>query len=330
MTVHDQLRSLLLSVRRRWRAEVVLRAVGRGAACAALPVLLGAGIAAWLAPGDAALMVLSFTVCLAALAAVVVAAWRLGHTPGDRQLARFVEERAALRRDVVPFDDVVVSAVDALPPLESEPFRSLVVEAAVRRLRTIGADGIVTTRALRRAGAEAVAGGAALAVASALAWPMLARATEAAWITVFPQSIQVEVLPGDTRVPAGQPLTIRASVRARRQAAHALHAAVDRRGGQGSAHRRDDARRRRVSLLVRLDRSIVSIPGDRGLAALERLHRHRAGAVPGWRASICATSIRRSPTSRPGKSVMPVTSTRPRARGCACASTPISRSLPGR
>ena len=51
-------------------------------------------------------------------------------------------------------------------------------------------------------------------MATALAWPMLARATEAVWITVFPQSIQVEVLPGDVRMPAGRPLTIRASVRA--------------------------------------------------------------------------------------------------------------------
>jgi Domain of unknown function (DUF4175) len=215
VTVHDQLRSLLLRVRRRWRAEAVLRAVGRGAACAAVPVLLGAGVVALRPPGDVALLALSFTVCLAALAAMVVAAWRLFHRPGDRQLARFVEERAALLGDVVPFDDVVVSAVDALTPLDSEPFRDLVVEAAVRRLDAVGAEGIVTTRALRRSGAEALAGIAALAVAAALAWPMLARATEAAWITVFPQSIQVEVLPGDARVPAGQPLTIRASVRAR-------------------------------------------------------------------------------------------------------------------
>ena len=43
---------------------------------------------------------------------------------------------------------------------------------------------------------------------------MLARASEAAWIALVPQSIQVEVLPGDTRVAAGKPLTIRASVRA--------------------------------------------------------------------------------------------------------------------
>ena len=51
MTVHDQLRSLLSSVRRRWRAEVSLRAVGRGSALAAGPLLAGAGLAALFAPG---------------------------------------------------------------------------------------------------------------------------------------------------------------------------------------------------------------------------------------------------------------------------------------
>ena len=37
---------------------------------------------------------------LGVLAAVVVTAWRLGRTPGDQQVARFVEERAAARGDV--------------------------------------------------------------------------------------------------------------------------------------------------------------------------------------------------------------------------------------
>src|SRR4029453_3975078 len=46
-----------------------------------------------------------------------------------------------------------------------------------------------------------------------LAWPMLAQVAENVWIAVFPESINVEVLPGDTRVPAGKPLTIRASGR---------------------------------------------------------------------------------------------------------------------
>ena len=238
MTVHDQLRSLLLSVRRRWRAEVVAargRPGGRVRRRAAAPrrrcgCLAGArrcgadGAERHDLPGRA-------DHCSRT-------AWRLGRTPGDghlarfvpddRQVARFIEERAARRGDVVPFDDVVVSAVEALSRLEPEPFRGLVVESAVRRLEAIGAGGIVTTRALRRAGAEALAGVAALAVATALAWPMLARASETAWIAVFPESLQVEVLPGDTRVPTGQPLTIRASVRAGGTAAHAFHAPIDR------------------------------------------------------------------------------------------------------
>ena len=45
---------------------------------------------------------------------------------------------------------------------------------------------------------------------------MLGVSIALAWPSLFPQSIQVDVLPGDTRVPAGQPLTIRASVRAGR------------------------------------------------------------------------------------------------------------------
>ncbi len=221
MTVHDQLRSLLSSVRRRWRAEVSLRAVGRGAALAAGPLLAGAGLAAMFAPGDRALMALAMTIGLLALAAVAASAWRVGGRPDDPRVARFVEERAAARGDVPPLDDVVVSAASAVQPagggqaiVESTPFLDLVVESAVRRVEAIGAAGIVTPQALRRAGAEALAGVAMLAVAAALAWPMLARASEAAWIALVPQSIQVEVLPGDTRVAAGKPLTIRASVRA--------------------------------------------------------------------------------------------------------------------
>jgi hypothetical protein len=205
---------LLLSIRRRWRAEVVLRAVGRGALLAAAPVLAGVGLAAWLAPDDGALTVLACAMALAVVAAVVMSAWSLGRTPGDRQIARFVEERAATHAEAAPFDDVLVSAVDAAGSPERVGFRGLVLESAVRRLQAIGVAGIVSTRALRRAGAEAVVGAAVFAVSLALAWPMLARASEAAWIVLFPQSIHVQVLPGDVRVPAGQRLTIRASVRA--------------------------------------------------------------------------------------------------------------------
>ena len=266
VTVHDQLRSLLSSVRRRWRAEVSLRAVGRGAALAAGPLLAGAGLAAMFAPGDRALMALAMTIGLLALAAVAASAWRVGGRPDDPRVARFVEERAAARGDVPPLDDVVVSAASAVQPagggqatVESTPFLDLVVESAVRRVEAIGAAGIVTPQALRRAGAEALAGVAMLAVAAALAWPMLARASEAAWIALVPQSIQVEVLPGDTRVAAGKPLTIRASVRAGGRlltrftpvlTVEALSAESCPQPGR-RPDRCDDARRRGFSVLAR-------------------------------------------------------------------------------
>ena len=141
MTPHDHLRSLLLTVRRRWRAEAVLRAVGRGSALAAIPVLVGVGGAAWLAPGDGPLTVLALTIRVASLGAVVVPAWRLGRTPGDGQVARFVEERVAQRGDVPPLDDVLVSAVDALAPRDDQPFRGIDAYTVPFTFVDLGADG---------------------------------------------------------------------------------------------------------------------------------------------------------------------------------------------
>ena len=118
-------------------------------------------------------------------------------------------------------------AGDGQAAVEPTPFLDLVVESAVRRLEAIGAAGIVTPQALRRAGAEALAGAAMLAVAMALAWPMLARASEAAWIALVPQSIQVEVLPGDARVQAGEAADDPRLGASGRDAADALHARPD-------------------------------------------------------------------------------------------------------
>jgi hypothetical protein len=214
VTFHDPLRPLLLSVRRRWRAEVVLRAIGRSTALAAAPILAAAGIVMWLAPDDGALTLLAVAACLAGLTAMIVSAWQSRGRPSDRQIARFIEERVATRADVQPLDDVLVSAVDAGASGETGDFRRLVMESAVRRLEAVSAASIVTTRALGRAALSAAAGVIVIAASVAVAWPMLTRASETAWITIFPQSILVEVLPGDVRVPVGQPLTIRASVRA--------------------------------------------------------------------------------------------------------------------
>jgi hypothetical protein len=215
------LRSLLSAVRRRWRAEVILRAAGRAAAAAAALLLAALVAAGLLKPGDGALALLVSTLFLAAVAAAAAIAWRLPRAPRDPQVARFIEERVAARGDLAPLNDALVSAVPdtadddaasaaALP--STATFRALVVEDALRRLTGIGPQDIVTPAAMRRATSEAVAGGVALALAAVLAWPVLARASETLWVALFPRSVQVAVFPGDTRLPAGQPLTIRASV----------------------------------------------------------------------------------------------------------------------
>jgi hypothetical protein len=212
------LRSLLSAVRRRWRAEVILRAGGRAAAAAAALLVAALVAAGLLRPGDGALALLVSALFLAAVAAAAAIAWRLPRAPRDRQVARFIEEQVAARGDLVPLNDVLVSAVrdDAAPAaaLPSTPtFHALVVEDALRRLTGIGPQDIVTPAAMRRAISQAVAGAVALALAAVLAWPVLARASETLWVALFPRSIQLAVFPGDTRLPAGQPLTIRASVR---------------------------------------------------------------------------------------------------------------------
>ena len=178
VTVHDQLRSLLLSVRRRWRAEVVLRAVGRGAVLAAAPVLAGVGLAAWLAPGDGALTVLASTMGLAVLAALVMTAWRLGRDapqPSDRALRR----RA--RRDAHRCCPVRRRAGERRGRPGTAGVRRIFAASSSSRpsgaCEAIGAAGIVTARSAATCGGGGGGWDAVLAVSVALAWPMLARAS---------------------------------------------------------------------------------------------------------------------------------------------------------
>jgi hypothetical protein len=215
MRSRDDLRLLLASVRRRWRGQVSLRAAGRAAAIAAAPLFAAAVVARLLPLGDGALILLVLFAVLAALAGAAVIARAIPAHPSDRQIARFIEERVASDAELEPLDDVLVSAVETLDG--GEPFHAVIAEAARRRILPIDPSKVVPSRAMRRAAFEAIGGVAVLAVAVALAWPAIGRAAESAWIAVFPDSIQVEVLPGDTRVVAGKPLRLRASVRAGRQ-----------------------------------------------------------------------------------------------------------------
>jgi hypothetical protein len=225
MQPRARLQSLLDTVRRRWRAHAALGVLGRSAAAAAIPVLALAVLTAVLPLGDGVLLVALALAALIATAANVAArsgARDLIRRISDRQLARYVEERTArlyadvnAPEQVVRFDDELVSAVGEADEESETGFRALVVDAAARKLAGIGPRGIIASSDLRRAAFEASAGMALLAASIFVARPAIARAIDAAWLTLVPGALHVEVLPGDVRVPAGKPLTLTAVVRSR-------------------------------------------------------------------------------------------------------------------
>ena len=143
-------------------------------------------------------------------------------------------------------------------------------------------------------------GGAVLAVASwslAACWPRARDGVDRALPAIGSRRGRCRA---NVRVPAGQPLTIRASVRGAAAIADALHAALDRRRRTASARTvamTPDGGGFRVR--VRVGRPDVPLPRDRRLRALGGLHRHGARSRRASSGSICATSIRRSPSLPP-------------------------------
>ena len=224
----ERLQSLLDTVRRRWRAHAALRVLGRAAAAAAVPIAALVPLTALLPLGDGVLLAAFAVVALAALAMAAVAAVRSGGRDltrrlSDRQIARFVEE-CTLRLHANgtapdaarPFDDELVSAVAEGEATDgASGFGGLVVDAATRKLDALGPRRVVATRDMRRAAFEALAGASLLVAAIVAAGPAIGRAVDAAWVTLVPGVLQVEVVPGNVRVAVGKPLTVAAVVRAR-------------------------------------------------------------------------------------------------------------------
>ena len=213
MDERDQLRAFLAAVRRRWFAQESLYAVSRAAAAASVFGLAALGIYWLVQPQGLALVLLPAAALVLALASAAAMVWRMQLRPDERQVARFVEERADAMPDGVAFEDALVTAVDGRTA--SDPaFGPLLVASAVQRLRGLSPATIVPSARLQRGAFEATAGLWALTVVLTLAVGPLGRAVETAWLMFFPNAIQVEVLPGDARVVAGEPVQIRVIVRA--------------------------------------------------------------------------------------------------------------------
>ncbi len=130
--------------------------------------------------------------------------------------------------------------------------------------------------------------------------------------------------------PLGQPLTIRASVRAGSRFLTRFTPRLTVEAGPRARTVAMTPDGEGFQFVVRIDRPNVPVSRHGRLEALGGLHRDRARRRTGRRGSICATSIRPSPTCRRVRNATAATSTRRRARRFTCASTPTSRSHPAR
>jgi hypothetical protein len=213
-----ELRHLLGRVRRRWFRLTALRTVARATAAAAIPIVAALAIDAALRPQGWSLILLGIAAVVATLTAAGAVVLRMQRRPDDRLVARYIEERTSAIPGTRPLDDELVSAVDLVEGRStsgSAGFTALILAAAVRDLNTIDPAAVIAPAALKRAGVDALAGTVALIVVLSLGGPSLRRVADTAWMAAFPDTIRVEVLPGDVRVLAGQPLRIRTTIRGR-------------------------------------------------------------------------------------------------------------------
>ena len=201
-----ELQAFLAGVRRRWTMTAALRAAGSAAAGGGAIVLTAVIVdRVWL-PSDLPLVVLALTALVAAVVHVAWALWPLRRLPTARQVARFVEER------VPELEDRLASAAELGDrPAESGLYALMLADAA-EQVQRIALDRVVARARLRRAIGYGAVSGVALAVVLGLAAEPARRAVGAAWLYAFPNTIRIEVLPGDARIIAGQPLRVHARI----------------------------------------------------------------------------------------------------------------------
>src|SRR5688572_24565463 len=199
----SELKTILADVRRRWSRRALLRAWTLGATTAAAMLLVGL-LAVWLVAREGFPLVLAVVSASAiALVSLIVALLQVRQTPTDKQIARFIEERAG------GLDDVLVTAVDQ--PARG-PVGDLLLHDAIRATRSVDLDRIISRQTLMRAAAGAALGSVALLVTMVLFAPSANRAGHVVGSYLFPKSYAIEVTPGSTKIRAGLPLEIVARI----------------------------------------------------------------------------------------------------------------------
>lgn len=207
MQHHEAIRQLIRRVRARWRMLRLFNAAIRGALGVSL--VLALAIVTTKIVGQAPLLFGAVGVAAVLLAAAVLlwSAAPLRHVPSEKQVARFIEERAE------SLDDRLASAVHVAASPTSETFQELaepMLADAAARARAVDINTVVPSRALTWRGLQAGAAIVLLLILAFAARGIARQSVDALMLTAFPSRVRLEVSPGDARVEAGTPLAIRA------------------------------------------------------------------------------------------------------------------------
>ena len=201
---NDAVRELIDRVRTRWRAQRLFEATVRGALAGSAAIGVALVAARWSAGAPALLAFVIGTSLLLAAVALGRAFWPLRRSPGDIQVARFIEERAPA------LEDRLVSAVDVASRAHLTPtsFADLMLADAGRRAREVDLEAVLPAIALRRAGFQAAASALVLLAVLWVARGPARQAFDSASLSWFPARVALEVTPGNARIKAGSALAI--------------------------------------------------------------------------------------------------------------------------
>ena len=200
------LRDLLQRVRGRWMTVTFGAGLARATATVALVGLAAVVIERLWRPAPLGLMLLGAVTATAGLLVIVWGARSIGRSPPAAEVARFVEERCP------ELEDRLASAMHVTERSARGLFQDLIVADAAERARSLDLDRIVRRNRVGQVLAAAALGVAAVVVTAILAADSAVRVGRAAVLFGFPASIDLEVTPGDARVPAGDPFQITARV----------------------------------------------------------------------------------------------------------------------
>lgn len=210
MTEHAlELRQAIDGVRARFVRVARLRMAA--VVCLALAGTWGlARMAVWIVPGAGRTAALAAAAALAISVAVVAAAWlRRVAVPGDRALARFIEERCP------SLEDRVATAVEvSARPDGAGALAGALLSDAAASLRRVSIDEVIPREQARTVALRA-ATAATLLLAVALTWVSPgSRALHAMLLQLFPARYAIQVSPGHAKVRVRQSLVVRAETTA--------------------------------------------------------------------------------------------------------------------